>query len=201
MLHGIWRSSPKLRIKQMSKGTREKVQLILVMSRAGPAVSAGRAHRRRGPRHPGLYSSHTILSNYNPECRRGDLHPPDRRRGEGAGRGDLHQPGRIWCCSPVRGSDPRGKGHAAWTRCSGRCSAMLSKLLKSRIPGHRTDHAAGVCPAAGVLRGLHPVRPPAGPVSREHGVVRRPDGVCHTVRRDHLRYAAADPGADGVPVL
>ena len=39
------------------------------------------------------------------------------------------------------------------------------------------------------------------PVSREHGAVRRPDGVCHPVRRDHLRYAAADPGADGVPVL
>ena len=25
--------------------------------------------------------------------------------------------------------------------------------------------------------------------------------VVQTVRRDHLRYAAADPGADGVPVL
>ena len=33
--------SPRQRIKQMSKGTREKVQLIMVMSRAAQAVPAG----------------------------------------------------------------------------------------------------------------------------------------------------------------
>ena len=50
--------SPTQRIKQMSKGTREKVQLILVMSRRTRALSAGRAHRRRGSRHQGLHHPH-----------------------------------------------------------------------------------------------------------------------------------------------
>ena len=39
--------SPKLRIKQMSKGTREKVQLILVMSRRAPDRGCGEHSGRR----------------------------------------------------------------------------------------------------------------------------------------------------------
>lgn len=56
--------SPKLRIKQMSKGTREKVQLILVMSRKAklylldePIGGVDPATRD--------YILHTILTNYN----------------------------------------------------------------------------------------------------------------------------------------
>ena len=56
--------SPKLRIRQMSKGTREKVQLILVMSRRArlylldePIGGVDPATRD--------YIIHTILSNYN----------------------------------------------------------------------------------------------------------------------------------------
>ena len=59
--------SPKLRIKQMSKGTREKVQLILVMSRKAklylldePIGGVDPATRD--------YILHTILTNYNEEA-------------------------------------------------------------------------------------------------------------------------------------
>lgn len=59
--------SPTLRIKQMSKGTREKVQLILVMSRRAklylldePIGGVDPATRD--------YIIHTILTNYNPEA-------------------------------------------------------------------------------------------------------------------------------------
>ena len=59
--------SPSLRIKQMSKGTREKVQLILVMSRRArlylldePIGGVDPATRD--------YIIHTILSNYNEEA-------------------------------------------------------------------------------------------------------------------------------------
>ncbi len=100
--------SPKLRIRQMSKGTREKVQLILVMSRRArlylldePIGGVDPATRD--------YIIHTILSNYNDECRPGDLHPPDRRRGERAGRRDLHQQGPH-SAAAVGGPDPPGKG-------------------------------------------------------------------------------------------
>ncbi len=66
--------SPKLRIRQMSKGTREKVQLILVMSRRArlylldePIGGVDPATRD--------YIIHTILSNYNENRRRGPRHP------------------------------------------------------------------------------------------------------------------------------
>ncbi len=59
--------SPKLRIKQMSKGTREKVQLILVMSRKAklylldePIGGVDPATRD--------YILHTILTNYNEDA-------------------------------------------------------------------------------------------------------------------------------------
>ena len=59
--------SPNLRIKQMSKGTREKVQLILVMSRQAqlylldePIGGVDPATRD--------YILHTIINNYNPEA-------------------------------------------------------------------------------------------------------------------------------------
>ena len=63
MLHHL-NIQPKQRIKQMSKGTREKVQLIMVMSRAArlylldePIGGVDPATRD--------YIIHTILSNYN----------------------------------------------------------------------------------------------------------------------------------------
>ena len=59
--------SPKQRIKQMSKGTREKVQLIMVMSRTAklylldePIGGVDPATRD--------YILSTIISNYNPEA-------------------------------------------------------------------------------------------------------------------------------------
>ena len=59
--------SPKQRIKQMSKGTREKVQLIMVMSRTAklylldePIGGVDLAGRRN--------INSTIISNYNPEA-------------------------------------------------------------------------------------------------------------------------------------
>lgn len=59
--------SPKLRIKQMSKGTREKVQLILVMSRRArlylldePIGGVDPATRD--------YIIHTIINNYDPQA-------------------------------------------------------------------------------------------------------------------------------------
>lgn len=59
--------SPRQRIKQMSKGTREKVQLIMVMSRAAqlylldePIGGVDPATRD--------YILSTIITNYNPEA-------------------------------------------------------------------------------------------------------------------------------------
>ena len=58
---------PKMRIKEMSKGTREKVQLILVMSRRAklylldePIGGVDPATRD--------YILHTIINNYDPEA-------------------------------------------------------------------------------------------------------------------------------------
>lgn len=65
MLHHL-NIQPKQRIKQMSKGTREKVQLIMVMSRAArlylldePIGGVDPATRD--------YIIHTILTNFNPD--------------------------------------------------------------------------------------------------------------------------------------
>ena len=84
------------RIKQMSKGTREKVQLIMVMSRAAklylldePIGGVDPATRARHERLHPLHHHHQL----QPRGGGDPLHPPDRRRGEGAGRGHLHQPG------------------------------------------------------------------------------------------------------------
>ena len=66
MLHHL-NIQPKQRIKQMSKGTREKVQLIMVMSRAArlylldePIGGVDPATRD--------YILSTIISNYNPDA-------------------------------------------------------------------------------------------------------------------------------------
>ena len=97
--------SPRLRIKQMSKGTREKVQLILVMSRRTrlylldePIGGVDPATRD--------YIIHTILTNFNPDST-AHLHPPHRRRGADSGRRGVHQPGSTGA-APVRGPDPAG---------------------------------------------------------------------------------------------
>ena len=87
------------RIKQMSKGTREKVQLIMVMSRAAKLYLLDE-HRRRGPRHPGL---HPLHHHRQLQSRGGSdyLHPPDRRCGKGSGRGHFHQSGQVVLQSSV----------------------------------------------------------------------------------------------------
>ena len=46
----------KLKMKTLSKGNKEKVQLVLVMSRQAKAVSSRRAHRRCGPGSQRFYS-------------------------------------------------------------------------------------------------------------------------------------------------
>ena len=78
--------SPTQRIKQMSKGTREKVQLILVMSR-----------RTR------LYLLDEPIGGVDPATR----DPPHCRRGAHPGRRGVHQPWPTGA-APVRGPDPAG---------------------------------------------------------------------------------------------
>lgn len=80
----------KARIKTMSKGTKEKVQLILVMSREAqlylldePIGGVDPAARD--------YILNTIIANYN-ENASPDLHPPDFGCGADFGRRDLYQP-------------------------------------------------------------------------------------------------------------
>ena len=81
----------KQRIRQMSKGTREKVQLIMVMSRKAklylldePIGGVDPATRD--------YILGTIISNYNPGGGGGDLHPSDRGCGKDPRRCDLSEP-------------------------------------------------------------------------------------------------------------
>ena len=82
--------SPKLRIKQMSKGTREKVQLILVMSR----------------RDAGLHHPHDPHELRRKRVHR-HLHAPDRGCGEHSGRRHFYQKRRHH--APVqRRRDPSG---------------------------------------------------------------------------------------------
>lgn len=71
---------PKQQIKQMSKGTREKVQLILVMSRKAKLYLLDEPIAVSTPRR--AISLNTIISNYKPRGRRRHLHAPDRGRGE-----------------------------------------------------------------------------------------------------------------------
>ena len=70
--------NPADRLKNMSKGTKEKVQLILVMSRAGPALPAGSAYRRRRPGGERLYFGYHHQQLYG-KRHGGDLHSSDRR--------------------------------------------------------------------------------------------------------------------------
>ena len=63
------------RIKQMSKGTREKVQLIMVMSRAAKLYLLDEPIGG-GPGHPGLHPFHHHRQ-LQPRGGGGDLHPPD----------------------------------------------------------------------------------------------------------------------------
>ncbi len=58
----------------------------------GEAVSARRADRRRGPGHARLHSEHDHQQ-LQPGGGGGDLHAPDRGRGEDPGRRDLPRPG------------------------------------------------------------------------------------------------------------
>ena len=60
MLHHL-NIQPKQRIKQMSKGTREKVQLIMIMSRAARPIGGVDPATRD-------YILSTIISNYNPDA-------------------------------------------------------------------------------------------------------------------------------------
>lgn len=83
---------PHQRIKQMSKGTREKVQLILVMSRAAKLYLLDEPIGGVDPATRDLYSLHHYRQ-LQPRSGGGDFHAPDCRRGKGAGRGDLHSPG------------------------------------------------------------------------------------------------------------
>ena len=65
MLHHLG-IQPRQRIKQMSKGTREKVQLIMVMSRAAKLYLLDEPIGGVGPA-PRDYILSTIIGNYNPE--------------------------------------------------------------------------------------------------------------------------------------
>ena len=67
---------PKAPLKTLSKGNKEKVQLILAMSR-GKALFAGRTHWRCGPGGAGLYPAHHSLQLQRGR-HRGHLHAPDR---------------------------------------------------------------------------------------------------------------------------
>lgn len=98
--------SPTQRIKQMSKGTREKVQLILVMSRRTRLYLLDEPIGGRGPRHQRLHHphhSHQLPPGLHPA----HLHPPHCRRGADSGRRGVHQPGSTGA-APVRGPDPAG---------------------------------------------------------------------------------------------
>ena len=68
---------PKARLKTLSKGSKEKVQLILAMSRAAKLYLLDE-HWRRGPCRPGLHPEHHP-EQLQPGCDRHSFHPPHRR--------------------------------------------------------------------------------------------------------------------------
>ena len=91
MLHRL-NLDPMQKLKTMSKGTKEKVQLILVMSRRAqlylldePIGGVDPAARD--------FILHTIITNYNQEGHGAYLDPPDCRCGKCSGRRDFHQRG------------------------------------------------------------------------------------------------------------
>ena len=186
--------SPRLRIKQMSKGTREKVQLILVMSRRArlylldePIGGVDPATRD--------YIIHTILTNYNENA---SLVISTHLIADVENVLDdviFINKGRVLLQQSVD-QIRQEKG------CSvDELFREVFRYAEIRVPGHRAHHAAGIRPAAGDGRRHQRHRLPDGPLSREHGPVHFPDAVYDAVRLHHLRRAAADPGADGVPVL
>ena len=69
---------PKARLKTLSKGSKEKVQLILAMSRAAKLYLLDEPIWRRGPCRPGLYPEHHP-EQLQPGCDRHSFHPPHRR--------------------------------------------------------------------------------------------------------------------------
>lgn len=85
-----FRLDEKMKLKSMSKGMQEKLQLILVMSRAAKLVHPGRTtqrHRSGGAGfHPGYHSGQLQR-----ERHRHALHPPGVRRGADFRRCDYYE--------------------------------------------------------------------------------------------------------------
>ena len=130
---------PGQRLKVLSKGTKEKVQLILTMSRKAqlyvldePIAGVDPAARD--------YILGTILSNYSEGGQCPALHPPDRRHRAGAGRGGLYPGGRHGPAQG-RGRHPGGDGQVGGYSVPGRCS-HAEQTDSIRVEGGR----AGVYP-------------------------------------------------------
>lgn len=136
---------PKQQIKQMSKGTREKVQLILVMSRKAklylldePIGGVDPATRD--------YILSTIISNYNPEAAvvisTHLIADVEHILDDVAflSRGHLLLQRRRMTCAPGRAN--------LWTLCSGRYSDVR-KIVEAGLSRHGAHHAAAVCGRAG----------------------------------------------------
>ena len=119
---------PKQQIKQMSKGTREKVQLILVMSRKAKLYLLDEPiGGRRRPCDARFHSQHHYQQ-LQPRGRRRHLHAPDRGRGEHPRRRGVSQPRPS--AAAVVGRRAARQGGQIGGRCVSGGIQMLGKLLK-----------------------------------------------------------------------
>lgn len=156
---------PKDRLKSMSKGTKEKVQLVLVMARKAqlylldePIAGVDPAARD--------FILHTILTNYNEEARP-DLHHLIADIEKVLDEVIFLKSGRIMLHSTV--DDIRSGRARAWTPCSARflrpspwkeVCTNVRQTFEIRLPLHveNLPHCLARCPHPGSGQPLHSLR-------------------------------------------
>ena len=118
---------PSQKIRAMSKGTREKVQLILVMSRRASLYCLDEPIAGVDPGSQGLHSVGDP-GQFSGELHPADLHPPDRGCGKYPGRGDFSEGGQSGA-AVHGGGYPHGAGQICGRSFQGGVP-MLRKLWK-----------------------------------------------------------------------
>jgi len=118
---------PKARLKTLSKGSKEKVQLILAMSRAAKLYLLDEPIGGVGPCRPGLHPEHHP-EQLQPGCDRHSIHPPHRRYRANSGRSRLFE-GWPGVRPPQCRRAARDRGHERGCIFPGGIQ-MLKQLLK-----------------------------------------------------------------------
>ena len=136
--------SLKDKLKTMSKGTKEKVQLILVMSRNAQLYLLDEPIGGGATRRPGIISCDTIITQLQRERHRRHFHPPDLRTWKRCWTRWSLFPGERSVCSRRSTISARKRGEERRHAFQGRYS-NVRQAAQVRSSGDGADLSAAVC--------------------------------------------------------